>query len=688
MRSPDGSSPRGRRVVLTAAAGAALSAALVLASEAGAVSTERFVLDDAESLAAGDLIRTAVHSDGRVTAGVELARLALPDDVPVIYSLVRASDGTVYLGTGNEGRIYRLRGEQLEPFAETGQLLVSSLALGDGGDLYAGTLPEGRVYRVGADGQARELARPDDVEHVWALAWDGSRNTLFAGTGPEGRVYAIDLQGRAQLWWDSDAGHVMSLALGDEGVLYAGTSDEAVVARLTGPGRAEIVHDFEGNEITALDYADGVLAVGANEFPDPPRISRAHAKRRSASAGRAPRPQPGEGHIWRVGADGRAERLFGQDEGHITSVQVMDDGTIYGGTGHEGRVIRVNPDRTHATWIDVDERQVLAIAMGGDAPLFVTGDGAAIYRIVDERPANAIWESKVLDARFSARWGQLTWRAQGALVFQTRSGNTETPDETWSEWSSDLTDDAPVRSPRGRFLQVRARFERDPDAVLRAVSVYFLPQNQRPVVTDVRLEGDNEAATKKMRAERQDFVPDPSAEYDLEWDVRNPDGDRLRYRLHYRREDQSVWRDMLGPGEELTDDEYEWNTASIPDGWYVVRVTASDEPDNPADLVLTDARESEPIRIDNHAPRIEALRRQGTRLTGRAVDTLGPIARLEVAIDGGEWRAIFPTDDLFDTAREAFEIDLSALDPGSHIVAVRATDAAGNVGSGEAQITR
>jgi hypothetical protein len=460
-----------------------------------------------------------------------------------------------------------------------------------------------------------------------------------------------------------------------------------VVARLTGPGRAAIVHDFEGNEITALAFADGVLAVGANDLPDPPRISAAHAKQRRATAGRAPRPQPGDGTIWRVEADGRAEQLYAHDDGHVTHLQVMDDGTIYGGIGNEGRIVRVNPDRTHATWIDVDERQVLALSMDGDAPLFVTGDGAAVYRIVDARPRSAVWESKVLDARFGARWGQLAWRGEGQLLFQTRSGNTERPDETWSEWSSDLTQPGPVRSPRGRFLQVRARFERDPDAVLRAVTVFFLPQNQRAVVTSVHLEGDNEAATKKMRAERQDFVPDPSTEYDLAWDVDNPDGDRLRYRLQFRREDQSVWRDILRPGEELTDDEYEWETASLPDGWYVVRVIATDAPDNPGSLALTDTRDSEPIRIDNHAPRVERLRRAGARLTGRAVDGLGPIAHLEYAVDGGEWEPLFPTDDLFDTAEEDFAIDLSPLDPGPHIVAVRATDAAGNVGSGEAQVS-
>lgn len=675
------------RVALATALAAASTGAFLVGT-AAAVTTERFVLDDAESLSAGELIRTTVHSDGRVEAGVELQRVELPPDVPLIYSSARGADGAIYLGTGNDGRIFRVRGDRAELFAETGQLLVSAMAFGEGGTLYAGTLPEGRIYAIASDGSVREFVRPEGAEHVWDLAWDRRRRLLFAATGPEGRVFAVDRRGRASLWWDSSAAHVMSLALGPDGSVYAGTSEDALVARLSGEGRVEIVHDFPGNEITALAMRGDVLAVAANELPAPPAVPASVTAERTSATARTPRPGRGKGYIWRVGADGRAERVYSHATGHITSLEILEDGAIVGGVGEDGLVVRVNPDRTYSTFIDVDERQVLDLGLAGDTPYFVTGDGAAFYRVVEGRPQGAIWESKVLDARFRSRWGQLTWRGDGRLVFQTRSGNTERPDETWSEWSSDLTSPGPIRSPEARFLQIRARFDRDPNAVLRAVTAYFLPQNQRAYVRDVRLVGENDAATKRMRAERQDYIPSPSTIYKLAWTVENPDGDRLRYRLRFRREDQSVWRDILRESEILTKNEYAWNTASIPDGFYVIRVEASDELDNAEGLALTHSADSEPIRIDNHPPRIERLRVQGSRLTGVAIDGLGPIARLEVAINGGEWRPLFPVDDIFDTAEERFEIDLSSLPSGTHIIAVRATDAGGNIGSAEAQIRR
>ena len=687
---------RTRALLLVTSASLFSSLVSVLAAgPAGAVATRTFELDDADSLDDGELQRTAVHSDGRVTIGVELRRIGMAEDVGLAWSSARGADGAIYVGTGNDGRIFRLRGDALEPFAQTGQLVVSALAFGEGGVLYAGTLPEGRIFAIDPSGAVRELARPADVEHVWALVWDARRRVLFAATGPEGHVYAITPTGDVEMWWDAPASHVMSLALGADG-LYAGTSDDAVVVRVSAPGRAEVVYDFPGNEITSLAWRDGRLVVAANEFADPPALTGAGATKHSAGAPRVARPRPGKARVWTVEQGGRAERVWSRDDGHATQVQLAADGTIYAALGHDGRVVRIAPDRTSAVWIDVDERQVLSMDLTSSEPYLTTGDGAAIYRVLGERPQDAIWQSKVLDADFAARWGQLTWRGEGSVEFQTRSGNTERPDGTWSEWSSGLTSPGPIRSPSARFLQLRALFARDPSASLRAVTAYYLPQNQRPVVTEV---GTKARGTKRAsavtttttsaaasEARDPDAIPSPTPMLGLTWKTDNPDSDRLRYRLRYREESQRLWRDILREHETLTSTDYTWNTSAIPDGYYVVQVEASDELGNPAGLALRSTFESEPILVDNHAPVIEPFGAAGATVSGRALDTLGPIARLERAIDGGEWEIFFPEDDLLDTRDERFALDLSTLSAGSHLVAGRATDAAGNVGSAEIEI--
>lgn len=716
---------RSHRLLTLALAGALASVAfVVLAPRVLAVATRSFEIDDASAFAQGELHHAAVRSDGEVRVSVGLERVSLPSEIGVAWSWARGADGTLYLGTGESGRIYKVSGERVELFADTQQLLVSALVFGEGGTLYAGTLPEGRLYAIATTGatagQPRELVRPGAsastgdpsvpaptpaptdgaaapppppaetaAESIWDLVWDAGRRRLYAATGPHGQVFSIDAQGRAELYWDSPATHVMSLALGAEGALYAGTSDDAVLARITAPGRAEIVWDFPGNEVTSIAFRDGVLAVAANEMPDPPAPAPA-ATKRSATSARAARPRSGKGRVWVLGADGRAERVWSQEDAHVTRVELGAEGVIFAALGAEGRVVRIEPDRTSSVWIDVDERQVLALGLTAPTPFFATGDGAALYRVRADRPDAPSWTSKVLDAELVSRWGQLVWRGNGSLRVQTRSGNTERPDETWSAWSAPMTSAGPVRSAAARFLQVRVNLA-SADAVLRALTVYYLPQNQRPVLTEVGLK----ARTTKRAADAEPTSPQaPSASLGLTWKVDNVDGDRLRYRLRFREETQTVWREILRDSESLNATEYTWNTTAVPDGWYVIEVEASDEPSNPDAYVLRSRRTSEPILVDNTPPAVVDLAANGVRISGRARDGIGPIARIEIAIDGGDYRPIFPDDDLLDTRDERFSVDVTTLSgllrpigPGSHIASVRAFDAAGNQAAAEISFT-
>jgi hypothetical protein len=92
--------------------------------------------------------------------------------------------------------------------------------------------------------------------------------------------------------------------------------------------------------------------------------------------------------------------------------------------------------------------------------------------------------------------------------------------------------------------------------------------------------------------------------------------------------------------------------------------------------------ETSPVLVDNTPPVIKTLAMIGHHLHAEVVDGLGPIARLEVAVDGRtEWRPVAPIDGIFDTADETFDTDITPLlplAPGPHVVAVRAYDAAGN----------
>ena len=658
--------------------------ALLLAAAAHAISTRQFVLDSATVLSEGKLEGTAVLSSGAVVPSVGTRRLAL-ENVSVACSLLVRPDGSAYVGTGNDGKIWKLIGDKASVFCETGEMLVTSMLMAPDGTLYAGTLPKAKVFAIDKQGKAKLFVQPPNAEHVWALAYDDKKKTLFVATGPKGELFAVDAQGKADVYYRGASTHLMSLVRDANGTLYAGTSDDALLVRIEGPSRAEVVYDFEGNEVTALALRDGRVAVAANQFQKPAAEKKPDAKSSDQPDGAAAKPEPkpdapkpGTGDLWVVEASGQARKLWTSTEGHITAVQWADAGRIYAAVGKGGRIYRVEPDGTSALWIDVEERQVLDMDLAGKDPLFVTGDAGAAYRVLPGPASEALWTSKVLDAQFRSRWGGLSWRGEGKLELQTRSGNTEKPDERWSDWSSPLAAPGPIRSPAGRFLQLRARLGTAPETILYALQAYYLPGNQPTSVKEI---------TVKPTPQKGAPEEGPSTLYKIDWKTDNPDNDKLRFRLYFRPEGRPDVRPILREAEILTKTTYDWSTDGVPDGYYRVRIDATDELDNPRGLVLAQTALSEPFLLDNHPPSVEQLAYRGGKLTGVARDSLGPISKLELSIDGQDFVPFYPRDDLFDTAVEAFEVTLEPLPKGNHVLAVRAEDARKNSTTAETWIS-
>jgi hypothetical protein len=646
-----------------------LAGCLAVPSTVLAVSTKSFVIDSVEAFEKGKLESIASHGSGKLTRAVSSERTAI-EGVPVAYASAVGPDGAIYVGTGNEGAVYRVTAEGGKLFADTDAALITSLVWADG-TLYAGSLPGGRVFAIDAAGKVQERVRLEGADHVWALAFDAQKKTLYAGTGPQGKLFAIGPSGATKVLHDDVAEHLLSLDLDAQGRVYAGTSNGARLLRVA-DGVTSVLYDFPGQEITALDVGASYVAVAANEFPDPPPASGDPG--REGGPPRLRRPKPGKGKVYTLGFDGRLAELFDSDSAHVSALEIEASGhAVQVGLAQEGRVIRVSESGERAVWADADERQVVALHLQGSVPHFVTSDGVAVYR-VREAAKEGTWTSAVLDTKAPSRFGELSLRTQGNIRWATRSGNTETPDDSWSAWSKDASADAPIRSPGARFLQVRAVLAGD--AELYALTAYYLPQNQPARVRNVRIRPPKPADPKQAAT-----APTHKSTLALTWDVDNTDEDRLRHRVFYRSDRHAGWLAALREHEPLETNEYEWETRALPDGFYRVRVEVSDEASNPEPFVERVEALSAPLLVDNHPPEVLELRVQGNLLLGKARDSFGPLEALEVSVDGGPFRPIFPDDGLLDTREESFRFDLSGLPPGTHIISVRTSDAAHNVSS-------
>src|SRR5207302_10106262 len=81
-----------------------------------------------------------------------------------------------------------------------------------------------------------------------------------------------------------------------------------------------------------------------------------------------------------------------------------------------------------------------------------------VFRYGESIQSEGSYESPVRDAKLAATWGHVWWRGQGAVELQTRSGNSDKPDTTWSDWSVSYSDStgSQITSPKARFIQLRA----------------------------------------------------------------------------------------------------------------------------------------------------------------------------------------------------------------------------------------
>ncbi len=580
--------------------------------------------------------------------------------------------------------------------------------------------------------QAEEVQLPSDVEHIWDLAWDDAKQTLWIATGPTGKLLTLGTNGRIHTAIDTEDDHILSVVQCD-GTTYLGTSNSAVVMKVNGSPRTGprkrgsqplVVHDFGDDEedhhweVTRLACASGHLFAVVNNMPDPPRAEENKSDKQTKT--NTKNLEPGRGTLWWWDTNGRLERLLENDEEHFTALttRIHNESlqALVGG-GHLGHVYRAQgfetqgfetqgfetqgfetqrpvstPNQPNTSMLfDAEARQVKAIASTANTLAALTNDSATLlyenkspHRPRGSRKARRrnrrqnrsthTWTSQTLDAEQSAAFGRVTWHADGPIRLSARSGNTESPDDRWSEWSEWKNEPHTPAVPLGRYLQLRVELQTEHSAV-HDLHAFYRPQNQRARIHRIEIEAPEPEEDSKPAASAPN-----STIYKLKWEVENPDEDPLRYRIRYRSAlnpnvaTTSPWLRIDQEQQPVTEHHFDWNTESIPDGEYLIAIEASDELTQPESRTLRSHTLSSPIRIDNHAPQI-ALRKRRDQITGTAQDSTSPIHRLQYAINGGAWRPLAPTDGILDSQQESFSF---ILPPGTHTATVRATDASGN----------
>jgi hypothetical protein len=696
----------------------------------------------------GDVDQLSIDEHGRLALGPEVERV-FDGAVSVVWAMAALPDGTTYLGTGNDGKVFKVAANGTGAlFYDSPELEVHALAPAPDGGLYVGTSPDGRVYRVDVQGQATPLFDPED-KYIWSLATD-AKGVLYAATGDKGNVYRIGPDGKGELFFATKATHAMTLRFEDSGHLLVGTGNPGRVFRVDPAGKGFLALDTPYQEVRAINVgANGLVYAAAQNG----RPSGGGAEPAQAPPVPTPAPTPSvsteimsfaiidvpvtpettqpagtresrgqtSGAVYRIQTDGLWDVLWEARDDSPYDLIVEPDGALIVATGSKGKVFRLSGDPISPVLLArVPAQQATMLHRAGDRTLLATANPGLLVAMSNTRATRGTYESDVKDARMVASWGAVSWRATtptGTKVeLFTRSGNTRTPDEAWSDWSGpyQVSEGSPITSPKARYLQWRAVLTGGAATpLLTSVSAAYLQRNVRPRVESVTVHPPGVAFQKPFstgEAEIAGFDQEPQERrlssqgtsppgqagspalgrriyqrglQTLAWKAEDENGDELTYDVLYRREGETSWRSLkTGLTETLT----VWDTTSAPNGTYVVKVVASDATSNPAELALRGELESASFEIDNTPPNVALgpVVREGGRFVVpvevRDLDSV--LTRVEYSLDAQSWKTAFPRDGILDSRREAFDIRLDAAVAGQMLV-VRATDALNNVSSGQ-----
>jgi outer membrane protein assembly factor BamB len=680
----------------------------------------------------GTTENTVVDSRGIIRLAPKTEKLNLGkelDDVWVIHDILADKTGTLYIGTSPQGKVIRVRDGKTDILYPKAPEKKDAPAAGDPNILQQEPQPNEHVFAMAFDVAGRVLAgisgekgkvlrissgtevifENEKARYIFAIVLD-KQNNIYLGTGPNGQIWGLDAFGQnPRLICTLEDKNVLSLSMGENGTLYAGTDTRGVIYKIdTKTGKVNVLFDSGQEEITSLVLgSDGKLfaaASSAEATGQPPQaapVIRRPAGRPDAptegsspkTGGQslktansdeqksAPQPQPKPapklplpksiGYVYKITGEGFVEPIF--EEKAIFYTLFEKDGKLLLGAGPHAKLFSIDPKTEERTLIfeDKTSSQITAAAFDGKDVYVAMANPSAIVCLKDAFADHGSYLSELIDAGQPARWGKIQLDADipdgCEILVSSRSGNIGEPnDATYSPWSKDVKITAPVdlSCPVGRYCQYRLTLKTKNPAVtpqVREISVAQAVPNLEPKVMMVVVQ----------KAEKQKpfaLVIMARAEDDNK--------DTLEYAIEYRKLGRQGWILLK---DKLEQAKYEWDSRTVEDGRYEVRVTANDRLSNGEQTALSNSRISDPVVIDNTPPTIAACKIKVDKDTASVElaveDELSIIGKVQYTVDSdSEWKSVMPADGMFDSTREMLAFEINKLNKGEHVIAIRVSD--------------
>jgi len=594
-----------------------------------------------------------------------------------IFAMATDLAGRLLAGiSGKKCSLCRLEKGKMETIFEPNDAkYIFAITIDNRGDIYLGTGPEGKVYKLNSFGKDPELIYDSRDKNILSLAI-GPDGFVYAGSDSRGLVYKINPRTKtAAVLYDCDQPEVTALSFTAESDLYAAATSAKVVhaqekfaAQLPLAGRPE--PKLEKPEKTGKGQGGLKLQIANTKESDDDKTKK--AKKPAITL-----VKPGKAsYIYKITADGFVTDIF-RESAIFFSLARQDDKLLVG-TGNSAQLFSVEPALETEAIIYEDEQasQITAIAVAGEDVYLGTANPARLIKLGSTFATEGTFTSDLIDADQPAKWGKLQIEADipedCKIQLSSRSGNVkDVNDPTFSDWTEPVVVTEPVqlRCPPGRFCQYKLILESksgDKTPTVREIVVAHTVPNLAPKVESV-------SASRIKTAGK-------TGTFKISYKAKDNNADMLIYKIDFRKIGRTNWIELK---DELEADNFEWDGKTAEDGRYEVRVTASDERSNTTETKLTGSRISDPVVVDNTAPAVKEhsieVKEKNVTLKFKALDEFSAIGEVHYTVDSNaEWKAAVPNDLVYDTTEEDFKIVIEDLKPGEHIISIKVSDDLGN----------
>ena len=344
----------------------------------------------------GDLSQTAVSdTQGRFSFWLPNGRYTISPSKPG-YTFSPPQREIIVQGSGSAGNDFfaacilpPVSGEKWS--VKVGGRIYSSLALGSDGTIYAGSYDDGKIYAISPNGSINWTLATQGAVFA-APVIDPKDGTIYIGS-TDHYFYAIDPGGKIK-WKIALGDKIMSTAaLGSDGTLYVGCNDGFLYALRGADGAKKWASQLENIVSSPALGSDGAIYVGAGKWEGGGHLYALRVadggKKWVADIYTLSRPAIGADGTLYVGSKDKniyalystngAPKWYYPTGGEIVSSPVIGpDGTIYVGSD-DGRLYALTPEG-RCRWSAITEAEVRSsAAVGTDGTVYIGSHDYYLY---------------------------------------------------------------------------------------------------------------------------------------------------------------------------------------------------------------------------------------------------------------------------------------------------------------------